>query len=109
MNLSWSVEPNHPHDMAKYETCFRCGGTNLEPGKLVANSSESGPITFLADLARLFSSGLRVEAYFCRDCGSIELVADPEKAKTHLFPNRQSQSNEPDPGNRPPFAGDQIA
>jgi hypothetical protein len=80
--------------MPKYETCFRCGGRNLEPGKIHGGklmASASPNIVFFGDNAKMLSlaGGLPIEAYLCTDCGSIELVVDPEKAKRHLRPREE--------------------
>jgi hypothetical protein len=78
--------------MPKFETCFRCGGPNLERGKIDApRAPGNGGVVFVAENARILTlaSSLPVEAYFCTDCGSIELVADPAGAKKHLRPTQE--------------------
>jgi hypothetical protein len=73
--------------MPKYETCFRCGGANLEPGTI---PGEEGPLIFVAERARLLPPTLLpVQAYLCMDCGTIELVADPALAKKHVLLRRE--------------------
>ncbi len=66
--------------MSNSKTCLRCGGTRLEPGVL----NSTGRIHFQPENAKVFSlksSDVKLQANICLDCGTLDLVADFQKAE----------------------------
>ncbi len=62
------------------KTCLRCGGTNLEPGRV----QSTGRIYFRPDSPRfltLSTADITVLANMCVDCGTIEFIGEVAKAK----------------------------
>ena len=60
--------------------CLRCGGTQLEPGRIQSR----GKVWFKPDNAKFFTfntSDVQVRAALCLDCGTVDLVGDIEKAQ----------------------------
>ncbi len=67
--------------MSEEKTCLRCGGTNLEEGEFQSTGKiYSRPKH--AKLVTLLTTGVPVENIMCYDCGHVELVVDPAKAKS---------------------------
>lgn len=61
--------------------CLRCGGTNLKPSELQSTGKiYSCPKD--AKLTAVLTTGAVMHAYICFDCGHVDLVVDPEKAKS---------------------------
>lgn len=61
--------------------CLRCGSANLTP----ANFESTGKIYSRPKDARLvtvLTNGVAVDAVLCLDCGHIELIVNPEKARS---------------------------
>lgn len=66
--------------MSEKKKCLRCGSTYLKPadfestGKIYSRPKD-------AKLVTVFTTGVVVGANLCLDCGHIELVVDPVKAR----------------------------
>jgi hypothetical protein len=60
---------------------MRCGGTNLEAGEFQSTGKiYSRPKH--AKLVTLLTTGVPVDTILCLDCGHVELIVDPERAKS---------------------------
>lgn len=67
--------------MSEERHCMRCGGTNLEAGEFQSTGKiYSRPKH--ARLVTLLTTGVPVDNIICLDCGHVELVVDPERAKS---------------------------
>jgi len=67
--------------MNEEKKCLRCGGTNLQPSNLQSTGKiYSRPKD--AKLVTVLTTGVPVSALICLDCGHVEVVVDPEKAKS---------------------------
>ena len=67
--------------MATDKKCLRCGGTQLQPGRI----QSTGKVWFKPDNAKFFTfntSDVEVRANICLDCGTVELVGDTHKAQS---------------------------
>lgn len=59
--------------------CPRCGGVNLETGKLHGGS----PLVFRPDdakFAKVMGGDVQLSAVICLDCGNVTVEGDVEKA-----------------------------
>ena len=68
--------------MTADKKCLRCGSIRLESGKV---ESVSGPVHFKPDNTKFFTlstSRVEVRANVCLDCGTVEFVADADKAQS---------------------------
>ena len=66
--------------MSEVKKCLRCGSTNLKPGSF----QSTGKVYFRpkgAKLLTIATSGVPVDAIGCFDCGHVELIIDPKKAR----------------------------
>jgi predicted nucleic-acid-binding Zn-ribbon protein len=66
--------------MDEKRKCLRCGSTNTKP----SNLQSTGKIYIRpkdAKLSAVLRTGVPVDAIVCLDCGHIELITDPAKAK----------------------------
>lgn len=67
--------------MSEKAQCLRCGGTNLDDGefqstgKIYTRPKSSKAVT-------MFTTGAPVDTIMCYDCGHVELVVDPQRAKS---------------------------
>jgi len=60
--------------------CLRCGGTNVKPSHLQSTGMiYTRPKN--SKLTAILSTGTRVSALTCFDCGHVELFVDAKKAK----------------------------
>jgi hypothetical protein len=69
-----------PTLMPTEKKCLRCGGTQLQPGKI----KSTGKIWFKPEKTKfltLKTSNVDMHASLCLDCGTIDLAGDPGKAK----------------------------
>jgi predicted nucleic-acid-binding Zn-ribbon protein len=64
--------------MSEGKNCLRCGSSNIEAGVF----QSTGKIYYRPQKASVLSGGVVVDAKTCLDCGHVELVVDPEKAKS---------------------------
>ena len=66
--------------MDEKKKCLRCGSVNTKP----SNLQSTGKIYIRpkdAKLSAVLKTGVPVDAVVCLDCGHVELVIDPAKAK----------------------------
>jgi len=66
--------------MANENTCFRCGGSKLESGRV----QSTGRIHFHFENPRfltMYPGYVPVVASMCLDCGTIDLAGEVEKAR----------------------------
>jgi predicted nucleic-acid-binding Zn-ribbon protein len=67
--------------MSEEKKCLRCGGSNLEAGEFQSTGKiYSRPKN--ARLVTVLTTGVPVDTLICYDCGHVELVVDPKKAKS---------------------------
>jgi hypothetical protein len=84
-NEKWKVHPKPLHSMPIEKKCLRCGGAQLQPGKI----KSTGKIWFKPAKTKfltLKTSNVDLQASLCLDCGTIDLTGDPGKAKALAKP-----------------------
>ncbi len=67
--------------MSEEKTCLRCGGANLKSGAF----QSTGKVYFRPDDFKpraLFTTGVRIDAVACFECGHLELVVNADKASS---------------------------
>ena len=68
-------------EMNEEKKCLRCGSTNLSlsdlqsTGKIYSCPKDAKLVSFL-------TTGAAVNAITCLDCGHVELIVDPERARS---------------------------
>ena len=74
--------------MAHENTCFRCGGSKLESGRL----QSTGRIHFHFENPRfltIHTGYVPIVSTMCLDCGKIDLAGEVEKARKIVKQNKK--------------------
>ena len=76
--------------MSDSKTCSRCGGSNLEPGRV----QSTGRVNFHFDDPRFLTSltgHVPIFSTMCLDCGTIDLSGEVHKARKISKQNKSEE------------------